>query len=79
MLHEAGRKEVEKAYDIEMDRLFLNPKVMIEMVTPAHYANWPNAFEQVWPIRGSKKDAEWRKGWMKPELLYKYVQNNLFL
>jgi hypothetical protein len=73
MIHEAGRKEVEKVFSIDMDRLFLGPTVLIEMVTPAHYANRPDSFYQVWPAPKSEKDLAWRRGWMEPEQYRRYL------
>ena len=74
MLHEAGRKAVEKAFNVDIDRLFLGPIVLIEMVTPAHYANRPDAFGQLYPIPGSETDLRWRRKWMHPKYYRMYTR-----
>ena len=73
-LHEYGRKAVEKALNVDIDRLFLGPTVLIEMVTPAHYANRPDAFGQGWPIPGSETDLHWRRKWMHPKYYRMYAR-----
>lgn len=73
-LHEAGRKAVEKRFNIDIDRLFLGPTILIEMVTPAHFSNRPDAFGQVWPIPGSETDLRWRRRWMHPKYYRIYAR-----
>lgn len=73
-LHEYSRKGVEKTFEIDIDRLFLGPTVLIEMVTPAHYANRPDAFGQAWPVPGSETDLCWRRKWMHPKYYRRYAR-----